>query len=158
MDFRNFLMQQFQILSYLPQTDQPQLQFILPRREQASLDIDVKYIQLRQQIQKDQIKSVLSYASTQLCRSKQLLYYFGETNADKCGFCDICLAERKVEEAAQLNDKIDFEIITLLQSEHYNLDDLVNGIETGVEKIKIERIRELLDAGKIKTDGKKYYL
>jgi ATP-dependent DNA helicase RecQ len=151
-------LQQFEILSYLPQTDQPQLQFILPRRDQAHLDIDVKYIKLRQQIQKDQVSAVLSYASTQLCRSKQLLHYFGETNAEKCGFCDICLAERKLEEAAQLKDKIEFEIATLLQGQHYILDDLVEGIETGTANEKIERIRELLDAGKIKTDGRKYYL
>jgi ATP-dependent DNA helicase RecQ len=151
-------LQQFQILSYLPQTDQPQLQFILPRRDQINLDIDVKYIELRQQIQKDQIKAVLSYASSAICRSKQLLHYFGETNADKCGFCDICLAEKKVEDAALLKDKIDFEIVTLLQSDHYILDDLVNGIETGNENEKIDRIRELLDAGKIKSDGRKYYL
>lgn len=151
-------LQQFQILSYLPQTDQPQLQFVLPRRDQINLDIDVKYIALRQQIQKDQIKAVLSYASTATCRSKQLLHYFGETNAVKCGFCDICLAEKKLEDASIINDKIDFEIVTLLQSEHYNLDDLVNGIETGNENDKIGRIRELLDAGKIKSDGKKYYL
>lgn len=156
-DYLNRL-QQFQVLSYLPQTDQPQLQFILPRRDQSHLDIDVKYIQLRQQIQKDQVNAVLSYASTQLCRARQLLYYFGETNADKCGFCDICLAEKKLEEAAQLKDKIDFEIVTLLQSEHYSLDNLVNGIETGNENEKIDRIRELLDAGKIKSDGRKYYL
>ncbi|RZL46650.1 MAG: RecQ family ATP-dependent DNA helicase [Pedobacter sp.] len=151
-------LQQLEILSYIPQTDQPQLQFVLPRRDISHLDIDVKYILLRQQIQKDQINAVLSYASTQQCRSKQLLYYFGETNADKCGFCDICLAEKKLEEAAQLKDKIDFEIITLLQGEHFNLDNLVIGIETGSENDKIERIRELLDAGKIKSDGKKYYL
>jgi ATP-dependent DNA helicase RecQ len=151
-------LQQLEILSYLPQTDKPQLQFIVPRADQLHLDIDVKYIKLRQQIQIDQIKAVLAYSSTPLCRSKQLLHYFGETNADKCGFCDICLAERKIEELAQLKDKIDFEIITVLQSEHYSLDELVTKLNSGVENDKIERIRELLDAGKIKTDGKKYYL
>lgn len=151
-------LQQLEILSYLPQTDQPQLQFVLPRADQLHLDIDVKYIKLRQQIQMDQIKAVLAYSSTFKCRSQQLLAYFGETNADKCEFCDVCLAERKLIDAAQVNDKIDFEIATLLQSQHYNLDDLVSHIHSGSETQKIERIRELLDAGKIKYDGKKYYL
>ena len=68
------------------------------------------------------------------------------------------MAERKLIDAAQVNDKIDFEIATLLQSQHYNLDDLVSHIHSGSETQKIERIRELLDAGKIKYDGKKYYL
>ncbi len=151
-------LQQFEILSYLPQTDQPQLQFVLPRRDQAHLDIDAKYIQLRQQILKDQISAVLSYASTAKCRSKQLLQYFGESNAPQCGFCDICLAEKKLEDQVILKDKIDFELIKLLQGEHYLLDDLIQHIASGTEIEKIDRIRELLDAGKIKTDGKKYYL
>ncbi|WP_379091707.1 ATP-dependent DNA helicase RecQ [Pedobacter sp. UC225_65] len=151
-------LQQLEVLSYLPQTDQPQLQFVLPRADRMHLDIDVKYIKFRQEIQKDQIKAVLAYANANTCRSQQLLHYFGEMNADKCGFCDICLAERKIEELAELKDKIDFEIVTLLQSEHYNLDDLVQSLNAGTEHDKIERIRELLDAGKIKTDGKKYYL
>ena len=103
-------LQQLEILSYLPQTDQPQLQFVLPRADQLHLDIDVKYIKLRQQIQMDQIKAVLAYSSTFKCRSQQLLAYFGETNADKCEFCDVCLAERKLIDAAQVNDKIDFEM------------------------------------------------
>lgn len=151
-------LQQLEILSYLPQTDQPQLQFVLPRADQTHLDIDVKYIKLREQIQTDKIKAVLAYSSTFECRSRQLLTYFGEINADKCGFCDVCLAERKVEEAAQINDKIDFEITTVLQSQHYSLDDLVQRIKSGSENQKIDRIRELLDAGKIKSDGNKFYL
>ncbi len=151
-------LQQFQILSYLPQTDQPQFQFVLPRREQSHLDIDVKYIKLRQEIQTQQLKAVVDYSATPICRSKQLLHYFGEENAEKCGFCDICLAERKLEDKAQLKDKIDFEIVTLLKSNHFQLDDLVKKLDSGTEHERVDRIRTLLDAGKIKTDGKKYYV
>ncbi|WP_199141191.1 RecQ family ATP-dependent DNA helicase [Pedobacter sp. ASV12] len=151
-------LQQLEIISYLPQTDQPQLQFILPRADQYHLTVDVKYIKQRQQLQMEQINAVLAYAITQTCRSQQLLHYFGETNAEKCGFCDICLAERKREEVAQLNDQIDFEIVTLLQVESYSLDELVQEVKTGTPTARIDRIRELLDAGKIKGDGRKYYL
>ncbi len=151
-------LQQLEILSYLPQTDQPQLQFILPRADQLHLDIDVKYIKLREQIQNDQVKAVLSYSTTSVCRSKQLLHYFGEENANKCGFCDICLAEKKMEDLTQLKDKIDFEIATYLQSQPYHLDELVNKISVGNETDRIDRIRDLLDAGKIKSDGKRYYV
>ena len=151
-------LQQLEILSYLPQTDQPQLQFVLPRADQLHLDIDVKYIQLRQEILTNQIDAVLSYSTTSVCRSKQLLHYFGEKNAAKCKFCDVCLAEKKMEDLAQLQDKIDFEIVTHLQSQSYHLDELVNSIRIGNETDKIERIRDLLDAGKIKSDGKRYYI
>lgn len=151
-------LQQLEVLSYLPQTDKPQLQFILPRADQMHLDIDVKYIKLRQQIQTDQINAVLSYSVTSICRSKQLLHYFGEKNAAKCKFCDVCLAEKKLEDLAQLNDRIDFEIVTHLQTQARNLDELIQLITLGNEKDRIERIRDLLDAGKIKSDGKRYYV
>lgn len=150
-------LQQLELISYLPQTDQPQLQFLLPRADQTHLDIDAKFIQQRQQIQQEQVQAVLKYAAANSCRSKQLLQYFGELNADKCGFCDICLAERKVEDKALLKDRIDFEIVTLLQSQHHTLEDLVVKISAGTQKERVDRIRTLLDAGKIKSDGKKYY-
>jgi len=151
-------LQQLEILSYLPQTDQPQLQFILPRADQLHLDIDVKYIKLRQQIQNDQINAVLSYSETYQCRSKQLLHYFGEEQAGSCGFCDVCLAERKIADLAQLNDQIDFEIISHLQNQPYHFDELVLKINVGKENDRIARIRDLLDAGKIKNEGNKYYI
>ncbi|MES2652166.1 MAG: ATP-dependent DNA helicase RecQ [Bacteroidota bacterium] len=151
-------LQQLEILSYLPQTDQPQLQFVLPRADQLHLDIDVKYIKLRQKIQQEQINAVLSYSVTLVCRSKQLLHYFGEVNAAKCKFCDVCLAEKKREDYFRLKDKIDFEIVTHLQTQPCNLDELVTKISIGNETERIERIRDLLDAGKIKSDGKRYYV
>ena len=146
------------LLSYLPKSDQPQLQFLLARVDQLHLDTDVKYIELRKKIQAEQISAVLSYAATSVCRSIQLLAYFDEPNAGRCGVCDICLAEKKSEDRAELTDKIDFEIATLLQTINRTLDELVTEIKTGSDQEKLNQIRLLLDAGKIKTDGKNYYL
>jgi ATP-dependent DNA helicase RecQ len=146
------------LLSYLPQSDEPQLQYLRPRLDFNHMDIDVKYIAQRKQIQTDQINAVLAYAGKKECRSIQLLAYFDEPGSDKCGICDVCLAEKKADDADQLEDKIDFELITLLQSEMYALDVLINAVVTGTENERLDRIRALLDAGKIKTDGKNYYL
>ncbi len=151
-------MQEYNIISYLPQTDQPQLQFVTQRTDAVHLDIDAKFISLRKQIQKDQIAAVLSYGSTNICRSMQLLSYFGEENPARCGNCDVCLAEKKAEDQASYFDKIDFEISTSLQNQPLSLDELVLGIKTGNDNDKVNRIRVLLDAGKIKFEGTKYYL
>jgi ATP-dependent DNA helicase RecQ len=151
-------LQEQELISYLRQTDQPQLQFIRARVDQLHLDIDVNYIALRKKIQEDQIAAVLAYASTPSCRSIQLLSYFDEPFADKCGVCDICLAERRQLELSELDDRIEFEIATLLQTAPHDLDALVEGIKSGTEADKLKQIRCLLDAGKIKTDGKNYYL
>ena len=39
-----------------------------------------------------------------------------------------------------------------------NLDDLVATVKVGNEKDRIEVIRNLIDAGKVKTDGSHYFL
>lgn len=146
------------LLSYLQQSDQPQLQFVLARVDQLHLDTDVRFIELRRKIQAEQISAVLAYAGTESCRSVQLLSYFDEPGADKCGVCDVCLAEKRMEDEALLKDKIDFEIITLLQTQSRLLDELMEQTGSGSDHDKLSRIRLMLDAGKIKTDGKNYYL
>jgi ATP-dependent DNA helicase RecQ len=146
------------LLSYLPQTDQPQLQFLRARADRLHLDIDVKYIELRKKIQADQIQAVMSYATRMECRSIQLLTYFDELAAEKCGICDVCLAEKKADDNDQLGDRIDYEIASLLQNQSHSLVNLVNELTIGTEQERINRIRTLLDAGKIKTDSKNYYL
>lgn len=151
-------LQELGLLSYLPQSDQPQLQYLRPRLDFNHMDIDVKYIAQRKQIQTDQVNAVLAYAEKKECRSVQLLAYFDEPVSDKCGVCDVCLAEKKTDDADQLEDKIDFGIITLLQTDMHTLDVLVPALTAGTETERLERIRILLDAGKIKTDGKNYYL
>lgn len=70
-----------------------------------------------------------------------------------------CLSGREKADDQDLRfDRIDFELVTLLQTKAQSIEDLVTGIKTGNENDRLGRIRELLDAGKIKTDGKNYYL
>lgn len=156
----NLLMklQDQELLSYLPQTDQPQLQFLRSRVDFIHLDIDVKYIEFRRKVQADQIEAVLKYVQSETCRTVDLLAYFGELQASKCGICDVCLKEKKADDQERLFDKIDFEIATLLQSNTLSLPELIAGIKTGDEQQRLQRIRLLLDAGKIRTDAKNYYL
>jgi len=151
-------LQSIEMLTYIQQTDQPQLQYVRARVDMDHFDLDVKYLELRKDILLKQINAVVAYTTTSKCRSIQLLNYFDEHHAAKCGVCDVCLAEKRADNEAQIADEIAFEIISLLQQQSLSLDDLVISIKNGTETERIDSIRELLDAGKIKTDGKKYYL
>ena len=87
-----------------------------------------------------------------------LLAYFDETNAPKCGICDICLSEKRVRNAAEIGDVITNEIVELLSVSPMDIGELVTSLKSGMEKERMETIRLLLDAGKLKTDGAVYYL
>jgi len=146
------------LLSYLPQTDMPQLQFVKPRVDSKDLLIDTKYLKERGEVLAQQINAVIGYAETDECRSKQLLRYFDEKKADKCGVCDVCIDEKKKEKCGFLKEEITVQVIHLLAAAPLKLDDLVSGIKTGNTKERIAAIRELLDAGRLKTDGEHYYI
>jgi ATP-dependent DNA helicase RecQ len=87
-----------------------------------------------------------------------LLAYFDETDVDKCGICDICLEEKRQRNLAETADNITGEIVELLSVDNLTIGSLITSLKSGTEKDRIETVRLLLDAGKIKTDGEKYYL
>ncbi|TZF84821.1 RecQ family ATP-dependent DNA helicase [Pedobacter sp. BS3] len=151
-------LEQLELLSYKAQTDKPQLQFIRPRTDITSLYIDRQYIEERRQVMKQQIDAAIKYAESNSCRSRLLLAYFDEPDAPKCGICDVCLAEKYKNDAADRIDTILNQVLQLLSGNHLLLDDLIAQTEMGTEKEKLDVIRNLLDAGKIKTDGKYYYI
>lgn len=147
-----------ELIQYLQQTDVPQLTFLVGRTQLSHMDIDVKFIKQRQEIHEKQINSVIEYASKDVCRSILLLKYFNEITADKCGICDVCIAEKKRLKVNSYMEMLDYELITLLQSGRKNYEEIVAGIKDISEEKIINRLKDLLEAGKIKTDGIWYYL
>ena len=151
-------LQSFQILQYHPQTDKPHIVWIKSRVDSGHLFINGKHIRERYELSKSQIASVTAYAENLVCRSRQLLLYFEETTAQKCGACDVCLQEKRYAKELDSEKQITDEILSVLTSAKMNLDDLVATVKVGNEKDRIEVIRNLIDAGKLKTDGFHYFL
>ncbi|MFI5162248.1 MAG: ATP-dependent DNA helicase RecQ [Sphingobacteriales bacterium] len=146
------------ILNYMQQTDLPQVTYLRPRMDNKQLIINKPNIEQRKATYRKKMEAVFAYAEHKKCRSRMLLAYFDEDNAPKCGICDVCLEEKRQKSLAETMDDITAEIVQLLSAEDMETMDLVTRVRTGSEKDRIETIRLLLDAGKIKTDGEKYYL
>lgn len=151
-------LQEYGILNYLPQTDHPQVTWLKPRQEANNIYINKGYIETRKANYRNKIEAVFKYSTHRHCRSQMLLSYFDETNAPKCGICDICLEEKHQQNAAEIGDAITNEIVELLSVSPLDIGALVTSLKNGVEKERMETIRLLLDAGKLKTDGAVYYL
>lgn len=146
------------LLSYLPQTDQPQIIFTKPRQDDLHVLIDRKFLEDRKQVYHQKMEAVFTYAESRQCRSRMLLAYLDEPDAPVCGHCDVCLENKRLEKATEIFDRIEQQILEQLSMQSRTAEDLIPAISTGYEKEKIETIRRLLDAGKIKSDGEKYYI
>ncbi len=122
------------------------------------MQINARYLADRYKINKQQIEAVINYAETFKCRSQQLLSYFNETHAPECGVCDVCIANKKKRKKDSITDEIIKDILNALSNNSLLLDDLMNSINSGNDKEKLDMIRNLLDAGTIKANGEYYYV
>lgn len=148
----------FEVLSYLPQTDKPQVTYLKPRHTSANLWIDRQYLETRKAVYQKKMEAMLAYTETNQCRSQQLLAYFNEPNGPKCGICDVCLREKRRQNAGLIQSQIADEILQLLTTAPLGLEQLVTSLKHGKNPERLTAIRQLLDSGRIKTNGDVYYL
>lgn len=109
-------LQQKKILNYVPQTDKPQITYTCARVKPSSLMIDQKMLKFRKKIRRENINSVVAYATNEInCRSQQLVTYFGELDSTPCGVCDLCLARKKQKAKDAIFENIQAELKVVLQ-------------------------------------------
>ena len=60
--------------------------------------IDQKIDEQEQRIAQQQLRQVVAYCESSVCRRKVLLAYFGETLEDECGNCDTCARPAVLED------------------------------------------------------------
>jgi ATP-dependent DNA helicase RecQ len=83
---------QLGLISYLPYNDKPKITYLTSRLDEKSISISKEIYEHRKQRVVKRFEAISAYVnSTAKCRSMQLLNYFGENNATRCGVCDVCL-------------------------------------------------------------------
>ena len=91
-------LQQLEILKYIPRTNTPKLIFIKNRAESSTIRISEEKLENRKQLKVTKMESVITYVENNtVCRTQQLLSYFGEKNNFKCGKCDVCVERKKID-------------------------------------------------------------
>ena len=61
------------------------------------------------------IHTVIKYANNnKVCRSQQLLYYFGEEKSTNCGHCDVCLEHQTNQTSKDRIEPVQKAILTFL--------------------------------------------
>lgn len=87
---------EMKVLSYQPHTDLPFITFPEERPKVDQLNLDEVRLRKHKQRLEDKMTAVLRYTENDvICRSRQLVAYFGDFTAKDCGLCDVCLAKKK---------------------------------------------------------------
>ena len=103
------------IIQFIPQKQIPHVRYMQRREDSEHLMFPATiYDDLRQRYS-ERIHSMIAYAETaDQCRSRQLLRYFGETDSQDCGQCDVCLSEKKTLTEDDAHKEACRQILTLL--------------------------------------------
>ncbi len=84
----------FRIVNYIPQKKTPLVIYRRTREETKYVVIPRSAYEERKERFEKRITCVLDYINEErLCRSRMLVTYFGEKDAEDCGCCDTCLAK-----------------------------------------------------------------
>jgi ATP-dependent DNA helicase RecQ len=150
-------LQQLEILKYLPRTNAPKLIFTKNRAEASTIRISEEILEKRKKLKKQKMESIIAYTeNSTICRTQQLLEYFGEENNYKCGQCDVCVERNKLDISDLEFEKIKKYLQNILSEKAMISSEIINPITDVREEKVLKVLQWLLDNGKIKLTENKY--
>ena len=95
------------IIQFIPRRKIPFISYTRDRVDGDKVVIPKEVWESRREQYEKRIKSMIRYAKNdEICRSRQLLAYFGEENDRDCKQCDVCLADQTEEREKELRRKV----------------------------------------------------
>ena len=137
------------IIHFIPQRKTPFITFVQDRTEFINLPANIYDDRKTEFIKR--IESVIAYASDDyICRSRQLLRYFGENIQSDCNQCDVCSKSKH-------DDTVEDKIIQLLDD--YEWHQLTDIMKIDASSPDLDRaIKHLVQEEIIHIDGDKISL
>lgn len=119
----------------LAKTD-AQITFIEPREDDKTINRIAKTVKQQNALKQAQVKAMLDYIKNDnICKSEQLLAYFGENNTKPCGVCSVCLQKKKEKKPADIK-LLQNEIIKLLENGHQSSRVLLQQLNCNENTLK----------------------
>tara|TARA_R110002096_G_scaffold26642_1_gene82026 strand:+ start:14360 stop:16264 length:1905 start_codon:yes stop_codon:yes gene_type:complete len=119
----------------LAKTD-AQVTFIQPREDDKTINRIASIIEQQNKLKKQQVKAMLNYIENDsVCKSMQLLAYFGETDIKRCGICSVCTKTTKSEKPEDLNS-LKKRIVELLESGDKSSRAIISSLNTSEAQTK----------------------
>ena len=132
------------------------LTFLLPREDEKTINKVSREVESLNQKKTTQVNAVLGYIeNTSVCRSLQLVSYFGEKTAEPCGICSVCTS-KTVSLSRKETVMISKKILLLLEETEMNSREISEKL-TFAETKTLKVIRLLMDAKKIQINTKNQY-
>ena len=143
------------ILIYEEKSEKPTLTWLEDRMDGRYMRLSEEIYENRKKAARQRLEAVVNYVTSQThCRSRQLVAYFGENDAVRCGKCDVCLSRNSAQLSEWEFDELLNKVKPLLKAERLTIDELTQ--KTDIQEDKLVRlVRWLLDNDKVAEDERK---
>lgn len=119
----------------LAKTD-AQVTFIEPREDDKTINRIAAIIEQQNELKQTQVKAMLEYIENDsVCKSMQLLAYFGEKDTKPCGICSVCTSTKKTIKPQDINT-IKKRIIELLETGDQSSRNLITALNCNETELK----------------------
>ncbi len=143
------------LIKYLPTSTKTSLNFLVPREDNRTINSISKNIKSIQGNKKKKFLDMLAFIENKkLCRSQQLLFYFGEKSKETCGICEVCL-EKKSTPNVDLK-LLKKNILDILKSKELTSQEICQYIPNN-KTIILRTLQTLLEAQKIQLTTQNTY-
>jgi ATP-dependent DNA helicase RecQ len=123
------------IIKYIPRKKTPYLTFTLERQSNERVVISKAAYDERRERYIKKVKSILDYAKEEaICRSQILLAYFGDTNTQACGKCDICLKNKELTVSEEEFSIIRNAVLAIVDKGNSTFNKIISDCPTSVAK------------------------
>ncbi len=147
-------LQKDEIIQYTAQHNDLELTFLVPREDDQTINSFSRKVKELQQVKIDNIDHILQYVKNNaVCRSVQLLSYFGEKNK-KCGKCDVCINKTGID--SDLVNIVANETYKLLKTNKMSSRELMKML-TYNENLVLEALQLLLEEEKVYINKQNQY-
>jgi ATP-dependent DNA helicase RecQ len=140
------------VIDYEPQTDQPRITFLTPRMREEDVRIPKEVYEERKQGDELRWLAMDNYLRRDMCRSVQLLRYFGDDFPQPCGRCDVCRNEERIKRTSLSMQQLDEDLFRLLLASPLNVEAAVKALSQYNPEKVVEFIRRKLDVQEVMMD------
>ena len=133
-----------EVISFVKQTELPRIILLQDRINSKHIELNLSNYKYLKKRYIEKTGQVIEYANqNKICRQIFLLNYFNELSGKKCGYCDVCIAQKQQPD----NKKIITEIVKHLKKESLHIDQLKEKLVQFNDEQWTAVLNELIDNG-----------
>ena len=138
-----------QIIRYVPANSSPMIYMNEERLPLSSLYISPKSYGYRKEQMISRFEAMVGYAeNTTECRSVILSNYFGDSSAEPCGHCDVCLANKRNAKSEVETEAVEKRIVESLNEGELPLREIARRVAAKPQTIT-DALYCMLDRGEV---------